>query len=135
MKQLDKRIVVVAFAVAITASFAEFTVAYPTVSTAQDTVLSFIEHVLPLDASRYNKTLASYSVPALPSIKGTTEEKVCYMLESDESVIRVICDVVNGNVMYCILSIKNGSMISDRPYVDVKDSAVTRTKIPSVLSN
>lgn len=125
LKQLNERVVVIAVLVAITASLAEFPIAHSTVSTAQDTVLSFIEHVLPLDASRYNKTLASYSVPTLPSIKGTTEEKVRYTLESDESVIRVICDVVNGNVMYCLLSVKNGSMISDRPYADVKDSAVS----------
>jgi hypothetical protein len=93
--------------------------------TAQDTVLSFIENVLPIDTSRYNTTLKGYHVPSMSSIKGTTEEDVRYTLESDESVIDVICDVINGNVTYCLISVKNGSIISDRQYADIKDSAVS----------
>jgi len=124
LNQLSKKILAIAVLVAIMVPLAGFPLVHSTVSPAQDTVLSFIENVLPIDASQYNKTLTSYRVPTMPSIKGTNEEKVRYTLVSDESVIDVLCTVVNGNVLFCTIYIKNGSIISDRAYADIKDSVV-----------
>lgn len=107
------------------ALFAIFSTAPPTappVSVSQKKGLVFIENVLPLDISKYNVT---FKPPFAPPPLNATELIETYSLESDESMLDVICTFENNVLRICMIDVKKGSVISDRPYASIIDEATS----------
>ena len=98
---------------------------YSTEATARDKALSFIEDVLPIDISQYNVTFTKYSEIELPSFlsNGYSSERVIDTLESEESIIDVTCEIENDALTLCMVTPKQGSVISDRQYENLIDAA------------
>jgi len=99
--------------------------AYSVESTAREKALPFIENVLPIDISQYNVTFTKYSETELPTFLpgGAASELVTYTLESEESIIDVTCRIENDELTFCMVTPKNGSVISDRQYENLIDAA------------
>lgn len=121
MKKLLTEIYVMLIIVLITASLGTFPATYAAQSTAQDQAMAFIENALPVDLSKYNMTLTKHTkIDALPI--GGVLDRVRYTLASDESTFDVLCNVQNNVVIYCQVTAKNGSIISDKQYVNLIDA-------------
>ena len=108
------------------ALFVIFSTAPPTeppVSVSQKKGLVFIENVLPLDISKYNVTF----IPpfASPPLNATEMLVETYSLESDESMLTVSCWFENNVLRICMIDVKKGSVISDRPYASIIDEATS----------
>lgn len=99
--------------------------AYSSESTAKEIALAFIENVLPVDISHYNVTFTKYHETELPSFlsNGFSSERVTYTLESEESIIDVICEIENDILTLCMVTPKKGSVISDHEYANLIDAA------------
>jgi len=99
--------------------------AYSVESTAREKALPFIENVLPIDISQYNVKFTKYSETELPTFLpgGAASERVTYTLESEESIIDVTCRIENDELTFCMVTPKNGSVISDRQYENLIDAA------------
>lgn len=125
MKSSIKKVYSTLILIALLTSFGAFSVAYATKSTAQDTTLTFIENVLPIDISQYKATFSKYHETEMPSFLsgGFDSELVTYTLESEENVLDVTCMIVNNVITYCTVEPKKGSVISDRPYANLVDAA------------
>jgi len=95
--------------------------AYSVESTARQKALSFIENVLPIDVSQYNVTFSKYYTVEI--LEGFSSEHVVYNLESEESIINVTCRIENDELTFCMVTPKNGSVISDRQYENLIDAA------------
>jgi len=95
--------------------------AYSVESTAREKALSFIENVLPIDISQYNVTFSKYYTVEI--LEGLPSEYVVYNLESEESLVNVTCRIENDALTFCMVSPKNGSVISDRQYENLIDAA------------
>ncbi len=95
--------------------------AYSVESTAQDKALSLIEYVLPIDISQYSITLTKHS--NMSELTIFTQEHVTYTLESEESMFDLHFTIKNGVLTLCFVGIKNGSIISDRPYANLLEAA------------
>jgi hypothetical protein len=107
------------------ALFVIFSTAPPTeppVSVSQKKGLVFIEKVLPLDISKYNVT---FKPPFAPPPLNATELIETYSLESDESTLDVSCTFENNVLRICMIDVKKGSVISDRPYASIIDEATS----------
>lgn len=94
----------------------------PPVSVTQKKGLVFIENVLPLDISKYNVT---FKPPFAPPPLNATELIETYSLESDESTLDVICTFENNVLRICMIDVKKGSVIGDRPYASKIDEATS----------
>ena len=94
----------------------------PPVPVSQKNGLVFIENVLPLDISKYNVT---FKPPFAPPPLNATELIETYSLESDESTLDIICTFENNVLRICMIDVKKGSVISDRPYASIIDEATS----------
>jgi hypothetical protein len=105
--------------------FLQVSKVYPTEANARNKALSLIENVLPIDLSQYNVTFTKYGKTELPSdiSNGFSSERVTYTLESEESVIDVLCKIENDALTFCMVTPKKGSVISDRQYSNLIDAA------------
>jgi len=84
--------------------------------------LVFIETVLPLDISRYNITLKQCTTE---EYQGYLKEIGQYFLYANESALDIICTIENNVLWSCSMYVKNGSVISDRPYSSINDAATS----------
>jgi hypothetical protein len=91
----------------------------PPVSVTQKKGLVFIENMLPLDISQYNITLNQSRT------EGYAIEIEQYTLESDENALDVICTIENNVLWSCSVYVRNGSVISDRPYASINDAVTS----------
>lgn len=108
--------------VIILASFVAFPVACEEQTPAQNQTMVFIENVLPVDLSKYNITFITQSTLEL----GTrTIDTVRYLLDSEESTIKVSCNIQDGGLLYCQVTEKNGSVITDKQYLNLIDAVTT----------
>jgi hypothetical protein len=99
--------------------------AYSAESTAKNKALSLIENVFPIDISQYNVTFTNYHETDLPSFlfNDFSSEIVTYTLESEENAFDLIFNFENNALTFCFVGIKNGSIISDRPYANLIEAA------------
>jgi len=120
-----KKFVMVILLIVIVFPILQVSKAYSVESTAREKALPFIENVLPIDISQYNVTFTKYSETELPAFLsvGAASERVTYTLESEESIIDVTCRIENDELTFCVVTPKNGSVISDRQYANLIDAA------------
>ena len=123
-----KLIVLFITAILLTTSialFVFFSTAPPTaplVSVPPKKGLVFIENVLPFDLSKYNVT---FKPPFTSPPLNATELIETYSLESDESALDVSCTFENNVLRICMIDVKKGSVISDRPYASIIDEVTS----------
>jgi hypothetical protein len=96
--------------------------------TAQDQALSFMENVLPVDLSKYNITLTNHSTLDGVPMEGTLDQAntrvidtVQYTLSSEQSTVEVMCIIEKNVMVFCQVYEKNGSIISDKEYTNLRD--------------
>jgi hypothetical protein len=89
----------------------------------QDKALAFIEQALPIDLSKYNSTLTSYSQMPSPLDTMPSTDMIQFTLDSKESTLVATCLIQNNVLISCNIETKKGQLISDKTYVDVKDAA------------
>jgi len=132
MKKLLTKIYVTLSIVLFVTSLGAFPVTYAANPDAETQAMAFIENVLPVDLSKYNVTLDHHSVDEGPPIAGITgqpinrvRDNLRYILDSEESTLHVSFSVQNNVVMYCHVTEKNGSVISDKKYISLLDAVTT----------
>lgn len=93
------------------------------VMSVQEKAVLFISSVLPLDLSKYSCTLTQYG-STTPTTEGCpTMEQADYTLKSAGSKLVVDCSFQDTIFTGCLVIVKEGSILSDRPYEGLVDSA------------
>jgi hypothetical protein len=129
MKQTNKAICAV-FLLTMLTILGGISIAHTSFLASQDKALAFIENVLPVDSMQYSVTLRNFGVPKLPDLGLTqsniaNQEILTYALESKDSTVDVICTIQDDVLFMCNVYVVNGSIISDRLYSNVIDSATS----------
>ena len=98
--------------------------AYPAELTASEKALTFLKDVVGFDMTKYNATLTHNHVEYNPDYYGgLAQERVDYILESDESTIDVGCLFINKTLVFCNLDVLKGSPLYTQPPTNVLDAA------------
>jgi hypothetical protein len=127
MKKVTKTFSII-FLLALLATFGGVSLIQGSIETAQETALTFIEDVLPIDSSQYEITLSNYGVPKLPDLgafkqNDANQEVLTYSLESKDSTVNVICTLYEGSVYICQAGARKGTVIADKTYANTADAA------------
>lgn len=132
MKKLLTKIFVTVSFVLFIFSLGVFPVTCAANPDAETKAVAFIENVLPVDLSKYNVTLDHHSVDEGPPIAGITGQPISrvidnlrYILDSEESTLRVTFAVENNVVRSCHMYVDRGKVISDKQYTGLLDSVTT----------
>ncbi|MFA5365242.1 MAG: hypothetical protein WC325_08695 [Candidatus Bathyarchaeia archaeon] len=135
MKKLLAKLCMLMVVVIISVSLGVFPIANAEPTAAQNQAMEFIENVLPVDLSKYNITFLHESTLELGSRK---IDNLRYLLDSKESTFEVDFSIQNNVVLSCHVTEKNGSVISDKKYLNLIDAVTsfletyqTYTKIDS----
>jgi len=98
--------------------------AYPAELTASEKALTFLTDVVGFDMTKYNATLTHNHVEYNPDYYGgLAQERVDYILDSDESTIDVGCLFINKTLVFCNLYMLKGSPLYAQPPKNVLDAA------------
>lgn len=132
MEKLLTKICVTLFIALFVASLGAFPVTCAANPDAENQAMAFIENVLPVDLSKYNVTLDNHSTDEGPPIAGITGQPINrvidnlrYILDSDESTLRVTFAVENNVVSSCHMYVDKGQVISDKQYTSLLDAVTT----------
>ncbi|MFA5572879.1 MAG: hypothetical protein GX799_10600 [Crenarchaeota archaeon] len=129
MRKKTKVFLTMTALVIVLISLGTASIAKSEVSTAQQKAEAFTENVLPIDKSQYNITLDGYFVSYPPDIKDRElnnykQEHYRYSLASDESDLSVSYTVENDVLKRCVVTIKRGQVLTDRPYSNLNDAVI-----------
>ena len=101
-----------------------------TESTSKEKALAFISDVVMIDLSKYDITLQGSQTSYPPEYGGLLQERVRYILETEESKLDATCVFVNGTYLYCVLGWLKGEPIYTNPQptdaVDVAKGVLER---------
>jgi hypothetical protein len=91
---------------------------------APERALTFLKDVVGFDMTKYNATLTHNHVEYNPDYYGgLAQERVDYILDSDESIIDVGCLFINKTLVFCNLYLLKGSPLYAQPQTNVLDVA------------
>lgn len=82
--------------------------------------MKFIENVLPIDTAKYNITLEKPT----PSLDQNVTYMERYSLASKNGSLEVDCTYTNNILQFCLLYVKNGSIILKDNYINTSDALV-----------
>jgi len=83
--------------------------------TGKEKTLNFLSNVAMLDLSKYNVTLRSDDVTYPEAYGGVPEERVRYILQTNDSYLDATCFFVNAIFSHCLLSWRSGAPIYVQP--------------------
>jgi hypothetical protein len=111
MKKNLVKVQVLILATALTLLLAQVSIVQSATLSTQDKALAFITDVFQLDMTKYNATLATYSVDYPNELKGIQQEHVKYDLRASGSHVTAFCQFNNGSLTACSITAMSGSFL------------------------